>query len=200
MCVLYGSRKKRLFRYTALICWFLWTRRSVYCAVRAGFLNTVDLDLVFSGAVPWLTHLFAGLSPQRSRLVVFRFSPISVIPPVLHTNFIDMLLLPEGQTGEAREPSKKKRCFGHRGAFSGRVLSFRFWRVSEQRQKYVLTMHSIYAVRRDADGIAGWNQLFDAETAPRCDVRTRGKLKAGALSFCSAGFKTVVALQFKCRS
>ena len=37
--------------------------------------------------------------------------------------FIDMLLLPEGQTGEAWEPSKKQCCFGNRGALDRKVLS-----------------------------------------------------------------------------
>jgi hypothetical protein len=35
-----------------------------------------------------------------------RFFPVSVIPPMLHTLFIYMLLLPEGQTGEGWERSK----------------------------------------------------------------------------------------------
>jgi hypothetical protein len=37
---------------------------------------------------------------------LFRFSPIIIIPPALHTHLIFSLLLPEGQTGKALEPSK----------------------------------------------------------------------------------------------
>jgi len=35
-----------------------------------------------------------------------------------------MLLLPEGQTVEVREPPKKKRSFGNQGALDSKVLSF----------------------------------------------------------------------------
>jgi hypothetical protein len=37
-------------------------------------------------------------------LRLLRFSPVSIIPPLHQTNF--KLLSPEGQMGEAQEPSK----------------------------------------------------------------------------------------------
>jgi len=40
--------------------------------------------------------------------------------------FVYMLLLPEGQTGEAREPSKKQWSFGDRGELRRRVISLFF--------------------------------------------------------------------------
>jgi hypothetical protein len=40
LCGLYGFQNKpRLFPYTALTDWFLYPRRSVYCAVRTGSLT-----------------------------------------------------------------------------------------------------------------------------------------------------------------
>jgi hypothetical protein len=47
-----------------------------------------------------------GFSP------VLQFSPVNVIPPVLHSNFIYMLLLPEGQTQEASDLPKSNALSG----------------------------------------------------------------------------------------
>jgi hypothetical protein len=79
--------------------------------------------------VPCLRRLVAGLSPRKPgldpglvhvRFVVdkvtlghvflrlLRFSPVSIIPPLLRTLFIYTLLLSEGQTGEAWERSEKQ--------------------------------------------------------------------------------------------
>jgi len=42
LCVLYGSlNKQRLFPYTALTDWFLYASRSVYCAVRTEYLDSI---------------------------------------------------------------------------------------------------------------------------------------------------------------
>jgi len=66
-------------------------------------------------------------------LPVLLFSPVSIIPPMLHIHFICMLLLADRQVGEAWEPSEKQRSFGKRGAFTRRVLSFNF-KTSAQTQ------------------------------------------------------------------
>jgi len=93
-------------------------------------------------AVPSLRQSVAGLSPQRlgfdpwsfhARSVVdkvvlahfflriLRFSPVSIIPPVLQTFFIYILILTEGQTGETWEPSKKQCSFGNQRALDRQV-------------------------------------------------------------------------------
>lgn len=41
-------------------------------------------------------------------LPVLLLPPVSIIPPLLHLNFIYILLLPEGQTVEVWEPTKKQ--------------------------------------------------------------------------------------------
>ena len=44
LCVLCGSESKQLlFPYTVLTDWYLQLRRSVYCAVRTGYLNTIQV-------------------------------------------------------------------------------------------------------------------------------------------------------------
>jgi hypothetical protein len=94
--------------------------------------------------VPWLRRSVTGLSSRRPRffptsvhvrfvvdkvtlgqvfLQVLRSSPVRIIPPVLHTVFIYMLLLPEGQTGKPWEPSKKQCSFRHGGSLDRKVLS-----------------------------------------------------------------------------
>jgi len=52
---------------------------------------------------------------------VFRFCPVSVIPPMLRTHLIHMLLLP-GHSGEAWELSKKQHSLGNRGTLDRTVL------------------------------------------------------------------------------
>ena len=49
-------------------------------------------------------------------LRVLPFRPVSIIPPTVHTHLIYMLLLAEGQTGEAWEPSHKQFHFSNQGA------------------------------------------------------------------------------------
>ena len=44
-------------------------------------------------------------------LPVLQFSPVTTIPPMLHTAFIFILLLSEGQTGKAWEPLNKAVVF-----------------------------------------------------------------------------------------
>jgi hypothetical protein len=46
----------------------------------------------------------------------FLFSPVSIIPQMLHTYLRYISVLPEGQTVEAWEPSKKQCSFGNRTA------------------------------------------------------------------------------------
>jgi hypothetical protein len=48
-------------------------------------------------------------------LPVLLFPPDSVIPYMLYTILICTLLLPEGQMGEAWEPSKEQCSFGNQG-------------------------------------------------------------------------------------
>jgi hypothetical protein len=65
------------------------------------------------------------------------FPPLSIVPPLLHTLFsprqhlstndvilifVYMLVLPEAQTGDAWEPSKKQYCFGNRAALNRQLL------------------------------------------------------------------------------
>jgi hypothetical protein len=50
-------------------------------------------------------------------LPVLRFSSVRIFI------VIDMLLLPEGQTNEAWEPSKKQFCFGIQTAWNRKVIS-----------------------------------------------------------------------------
>ena len=89
-------------------------------------------------AVTWLRRSVASLSPRRLvfdprsvhvRFVVEKvsvgqvpvpvllFPPVSTVPPLLHTHPVTyMLLLPEGQTGEAWEPSKMQCSIGNSGS------------------------------------------------------------------------------------
>jgi hypothetical protein len=63
--VLVGSQNKQpLFPYTALTDWFLQPRRSVYCAVRTGYLNVTQTNHFGFQTVPWVGQLIAGLSPR----------------------------------------------------------------------------------------------------------------------------------------
>ena len=57
----------------------------------------------------WQTKVALG----KVLLLALQFSLVTIIPPILHTS-IYMLLLAEGQTYQAWEPSKKKCCFGNR--------------------------------------------------------------------------------------
>ena len=69
-------------------------------------------------------------------LRVIRFSPVSSSPvssspPVLHTLFVYILTLREGQASDAWEPSKKESSFGNRGPWDSRILSIFccFWKI-----------------------------------------------------------------------
>ena len=76
----------------------------VYCAVRTGSLNIIQLNLRFQVSVK------------------HRWNDVQ--PPMLDT-FVYMLLLTEGQTGEAWEPPIKQRSSGNRWALGIEVLPLR---------------------------------------------------------------------------
>jgi hypothetical protein len=85
---------------------FITETECVYCAVGTEPLNTIQVNLRLSRAVPWLRRLVGGLLPRRPRfdprsirvrsvdkvalgmvfLRIFRFLPFSIIPPMLHTH------------------------------------------------------------------------------------------------------------------
>ena len=46
---------------------------------------------------------------------VFRFSPVSIVPPMLHTSIYVVILSSEGRAGEEWEPSKKAVLFLSQG-------------------------------------------------------------------------------------
>jgi hypothetical protein len=56
-----------------------------------------------------------NLTLEQVFLLVFQFSVVSIIAPVLHAVFNNIFLLSEGQTSEAWEPSKKQWTFGNGG-------------------------------------------------------------------------------------
>jgi hypothetical protein len=77
----------------------------------------------------WLRVFKCGQSVTALVLLrasLLSFAPVYVIPPVPHTVFIYILLLPEGQMGEAWEPSKKQCSFGNRGVLDRKILSIFF--------------------------------------------------------------------------
>ena len=104
--------------------------------------------MLISVAVPCLRLLVAGLSPRspgfdprsdhvgfmmdevalpQPFLSVLRFSPVSIIPPMLHTHLPLYVALPDRQTGKAWEPSKTQCLFQNRGALHRKLLSLFFY-------------------------------------------------------------------------
>jgi hypothetical protein len=59
---------------------------------------------------------------KQAFLGVLRISSVNIVPTKLHTPSLHAVL-PEGQTGEAREPSKKQCSFGTWEALDRKVLS-----------------------------------------------------------------------------
>jgi hypothetical protein len=106
---------------------FITQRRCVYCAVRTESLNTIQTSHSgSSNSMPgqsmwdlWWTkwHWDRFLSEYFSFPLSVSFHHCSILI------FIYILLLPEGQMGEAWEPSKDRCFFCNRGAFYRRVLS-----------------------------------------------------------------------------
>jgi hypothetical protein len=78
--------------------------------VRAVVISMNTLD---AGAIPGrsIEVCIGHVAMGQFFLWVLWFSPVSIIPPMLHT-----MLLPETQTGEAWEPSSKQCSFGNRGS------------------------------------------------------------------------------------
>ena len=113
-----------VFPYTALINVYITEMERVYCAVRTEYLNMIQVN--FDSATAQVAS--RGLSPRRPR---FDFSPVYVqfvvekvaknqaflpvfrfpLSTIFHQRsilmFIYMLHLPQGNTGEVWEPSKK---------------------------------------------------------------------------------------------
>jgi hypothetical protein len=60
---------------------------------------------------------------------VFRFTPVSIIPLVLHTHLRLYVALTGRSKGRTREPSKNQLSLGNWGTFGGEIRSFSFFRV-----------------------------------------------------------------------
>ena len=89
------------------------------------------------GFNPRLVHVrFVGdeVTLGQVFLPVLRFSPVIIIPSILHTNF-RLLLLLQGRRGKAWKASKKQRSFVNRGPLDGKVLPLFFSRF-RQRAKH----------------------------------------------------------------
>jgi hypothetical protein len=109
------------------------------CIIRVNFL--------LEKALPWLRRLVAGLSPRRPGfdprsvhmgfvvdkvalglvfLPVLQFSPVSIIPPMLHTHLHLHIALIRRRNGEVCEPTIKQCPLGNRGALARKVLPLLF--------------------------------------------------------------------------
>jgi len=66
------------------------------------------------------------VSIEQVFLRMLRFSPLSILHHRSILIFTDMLLLPERQVSEAREPSKKQFCFGNPRIMDRKIFSFFF--------------------------------------------------------------------------
>jgi hypothetical protein len=147
------SKSQRLVTYTALMDWFFTAETDcVYRAVRIESLNIIHVHFRFQRAVPRLRRLVAGLLLRRPwfdprsvsvRFVVDKVALVQVFLQVLRFYvsgsfhqcsvhiFSYTLPLPERQTGEAWQPSPKRRLSsGYRGALDRKDFHFSFciWR------------------------------------------------------------------------
>jgi hypothetical protein len=68
-------------------------------------------------------------------LYVFPFSPVVSFHQRSTLIFIYMLLLPQGQSGEACKPSKKQRSFGNRGQLDEKSVYFSSEDANLQRRR-----------------------------------------------------------------
>ena len=103
MCYVWISEQRAII--SLYFCGFIEPRCRVYCAVRTGSLNIIWLILVFEAHA--LAQVVADISPRRPGFVAIsvhvsflvdkvslcqvyvpalRFSPVSIIPPMLHTH------------------------------------------------------------------------------------------------------------------
>jgi hypothetical protein len=117
--------------YSIKLLVFVTDTQRVYCAVRTEPINGIQIIVVC------LSPLSPEFDPRADhmRFVVEghwdRFSPsssVSSLPLSFHqcciVIFINVVLLPEGKTGEGWKPSKTQCSFGNRGALDRRVLPF----------------------------------------------------------------------------
>jgi hypothetical protein len=131
----------------------------VYCEVVTKLLSLSQIVAILNkrghGFDPRPAHVrfvVNKLALEKGFRPVLQFSPVSIIPPMLHTHsyiyhqrcimflsqyfsfplpvsfhqcsiliFMYTLLLPEGQTGEVWETSKKQCSFGNRGALDKKI-------------------------------------------------------------------------------
>ena len=96
------------------------SRRSLTAEARVQ--SKASLCEIFSGQSGPVT----GFSPSTS------VSPVSIIPPILHTV---LRLVPQAQTEEAWEPSKHHRSFEKDEALDSTVFSASLQRVKRKRQQ-----------------------------------------------------------------
>ena len=127
-----SENKQRLFHYTALTDWFLQQRRSVYCAVRAESLNTIQIARSYikcrnprstscflcsplpstfksSGQrqCPPRHHNFLLMQPSQHNTQSLSSAPTSAVhfPSLYFLHFLVPCPLPEARTGTVVSPA-----------------------------------------------------------------------------------------------
>jgi len=95
-----------------------------------------EFSMLCPGFDPRLVHVrfvVHNVALGQVSLPVFHFSPVSVIPPTLHTSLHLHVALTGRTNGRSLGTFNKQFCFGNRGALVRKVFSLRYavvWRAA----------------------------------------------------------------------
>jgi hypothetical protein len=133
---------------------FITETESVYCAVRTGFLNTIQvifrpnglamaqaigrrplmMDAAFNSKWVHVGYVVDKVTLTKVFLSVFRIFHVSIIPSMLYTP-LHTSMLPKGRTGESWKLWQKQCFFGNRCALDRKYFDLVLrWLNIESRQ------------------------------------------------------------------